>query len=43
MEDFLKLFLLFLIYSIIGWLMESALVSFQSSKIINRGFIIGPY
>ena len=43
MEEFLKLFLLFLIYSIIGWLMESALVSFQSSKLINRGFLIGPY
>ena len=43
MELFFKYFLLFLIYSVIGWLMESALVSFQSGKLINRGFLIGPY
>ena len=43
MELFFKYFLLFLIYAILGWIMESALVSFQSGKLINRGFLIGPY
>ena len=37
------LFLLFLIYSVIGWIIESALKSFQFKRFINRGFLIGPY
>ncbi len=36
-------FMLFLIYSIIGWMMEVTLCSFQAKKIVNRGFLIGPY
>lgn len=43
MNKFLSYFLLFLIYSILGWLMESALVSIRAKKFINRGFLIGPY
>ena len=43
MNKFLGYFLLFLIYSILGWIMESTLVSIKAKKFINRGFLIGPY
>lgn len=36
-------FLLFLIYSFIGWIMEICVTFYKSKKIINRGFLIGPY
>ena len=36
------MFLLFMIYSVIGWFMETCLVSYKSDKVINRGFLIGP-
>lgn len=36
-------FLLFIIYAIIGWLMEVALTFIQHRKFVNRGFLIGPY
>ena len=39
----IDLFLLFLIYSIIGWMIEVTFVSISSKKFINRGFLIGPY
>ena len=32
----------FIIYSIIGWLYESTLVSIRSRKLVNRGFLTGP-
>lgn len=32
----------FLIFSFIGWCMETALVSFQQKHFINRGFLAGP-
>ena len=35
-------FLLFLIYSFIGWCMEVILCSFLEKKLVNRGFLIGP-
>ncbi len=38
-----KLFILFFIYSIIGWIVEVIFVSVESKKIVNRGFLIGPY
>ncbi len=38
-----KLFILFFIYSVIGWIIEVFLVSVESKKIVNRGFLIGPY
>lgn len=37
------LFVLFMIYSFIGWIVETILVSAQTKKIVNRGFLIGPY
>lgn len=43
MNKFLFLFLLFIIYSFIGWLIEMIYVSIKSKKIYNRGFLIGPY
>ncbi len=35
-------FILFAIYSFLGWCMETALVSYLSKKFVNRGFLIGP-
>lgn len=43
MNNFLNYYLLFFIYSILGWIMESTLVSIKSKKFIDRGFLIGPY
>lgn len=36
-------FILFMIYSILGWIMETLWVSRYDKKIVNRGFLIGPY
>ena len=37
-----KLFLLFMIYSFLGWVVEVTKVSIKEKKIVNRGFLIGP-
>lgn len=37
------LFVLFMIYSFIGWVVETILVSAQTKRLVNRGFLIGPY
>lgn len=37
------IFLLFIIYSFLGWLMEVVLKLIIDKKFINRGFLIGPY
>lgn len=36
-------FILFLIYSIIGWILEVITVFIGTKKFINRGFMLGPY
>jgi len=36
-------FLLFLIYSFLGWSMEVVIEMIKTKKFINRGFLIGPY
>lgn len=36
-------FLLFIIYSFFGWLIEIVFTFFKEKKLINRGFLIGPY
>lgn len=36
-------FLLFMIYSIMGWMMEVTCKLIQYKRFINRGFLIGPY
>lgn len=38
-----KIFLLFIIYSFIGWLIEVTCKRIESGKFINRGVLIGPY
>ena len=38
-----KYVLLFFTYSIFGWIMEVILSIIQRKKLINRGFLIGPY
>ena len=38
-----KYILLFMIYSFLGWLMEVITVSVEAKKVVNRGFLIGPY
>ena len=35
-------FILFIIYSVIGWAMESLFCYYKTKKLVNRGFLIGP-
>lgn len=37
------IFMLFIIYSIIGWLMETSFNTIITKKFTNRGFFMGPY
>lgn len=41
--NFFYYFLLFFIYSFLGWFMECVAVGIEKRKFINRGFLIGPY
>lgn len=41
--DIANYFLLFIVYSFLGWLMEVATSLVVRHKFINRGFMIGPY
>ncbi len=43
MIEFRNIFLLFMIYSLIGWIVEIIDIYFYTKKIANRGFLIGPY
>ena len=36
-------FLIFLIISFLGWVMEVIDILVETNKLINRGFLIGPY
>ena len=36
-------FLLFIIYSFVGWICEVCLALFTEKRFVNRGFLIGPY
>ena len=40
---FYTYFLLYFIYSIIGWFLEIGLAFYEHKKFVNRGFLIGPY
>jgi len=40
---FFELYAFFIIYSFLGWFMESVFVSVSNGKWINRGFISGPF
>lgn len=43
MFQFIYYFSLFMIYSFGGWVIEMIFVGFQEKKIVNRGFLLGPY
>lgn len=43
MYDLKTWFLLFMIYSFIGWIIEVIDIFIVTKKVINRGFLIGPY
>lgn len=43
MYTFTYYFLIFIIYAILGWIMETCLCSISQKKLVNRGFLIGPY
>lgn len=36
-------FMLFIVYSLIGWIVEVVGILIQEKKLVNRGFLIGPY
>lgn len=38
-----EMIFLFMVYSIIGWCWETSFVSISQKKLINRGFLYGPY
>lgn len=42
MYDILYLFLIFIVYSFLGYLLEVSYCSFVNKKIVNRGFLFGP-
>lgn len=42
--NYYNLFLLFFIYSFLGYIVESTSVSMIKKKVVwNRGFLVGPY
>ncbi len=43
MEKVSMYFMLFMIYSFMGWLMEVIVTIVGDHKLVNRGFLIGPY
>lgn len=43
MRIFLLYFMYFIIYSIIGWLVETSIIYIQTKKLVDRGFLVGPY
>lgn len=43
MQVILYYFLLFIIYSILGWCIEVTFCSIPRRKLTSRGFLIGPY
>ena len=40
---FLEIYLLFWIFSTFGWIMEIIVCSIDEKKLVNRGFLLGPY
>lgn len=43
MQTFFIYFILFLIYSFIGWTIEVVVTFNKDKKFVNRGFMLGPY
>ena len=42
MLEISKLFLIFIIASFIGWVIEEVYALFKNHEIVNRGFLVGP-
>ena len=42
MIDFMKIFIIFIVCSVGGWIVELIMTYLRSRKIVNRGFLIGP-
>ena len=43
MQFFFDYFIIFFIYSVLGWIAETIFVSAKFNQLLNRGFLIGPY
>lgn len=43
MYYFIYYFALFMVYSFCGWIIETIYVGISERKIVNRGFLLGPY
>ena len=43
MQTFSAYFLLFLVYSFLGWCLEVGVKLYEDHAFVNRGFLIGPY
>ena len=43
MKEFIIYFFLFFLYAVLGWIVEITYVYLLDKKLINRGFLIGPY
>lgn len=43
MKYLIVLFMLFYTYSILGWVIEMFVTTIETKKVVNRGFLIGPY
>ena len=43
LDIFSRYFILFIMYSSAGWIIETTYVSWLNKKIMNRGFLLGPY
>ena len=43
MSNLLYIFLLYIIYSFLGWMIEVFVCSIEAKKFVPRGFLIGPY
>lgn len=43
MEEFIRLLTYFIIYSFLGWVMESIVRTISEKKLINTGFLRGPF
>ena len=41
--DLFMYFMLFMFYSVVGWIIEVIYTFITDKKIVNRGFLIGPY
>lgn len=41
--NFIQWLLFFYIYCFLGWIIESTIVSFSEKKLVNRGYINGPF